>query len=218
MQNKVDRFVFYFDYYLNKQIDFWRRPDQINRFADLMITPNNSQRVMQYLSSRNIGYEILIDNVRAIVQNERNQMAKIRKQLEMLRGSDITVGFWQSYQRYEAIENLMNDLQDKYPNLVHKINFGKSFEGRELNLMRIGANSNEKKPVIFIEGGIHAREWISTAFVTHFANRLLIGYENHEEDIKTLMETFDFYIVPLLNPDGYEYTHTKVNYALKILN
>nr|XP_027199287.1 carboxypeptidase B-like [Dermatophagoides pteronyssinus] len=194
---------------IEDDIDFWRRPDQINRFADLMITPNNSQRVMQYLSSRNIGYEILIDNVRAIVQNERNQMAKIRKQLEMLRGSDITVGFWQSYQRYEAIENLMNDLQDKYPNLVHKINFGKSFEGRELNLMRIGANSNEKKPVIFIEGGIHAREWISTAFVTHFANRLLIGYENHEEDIKTLMETFDFYIVPLLNPDGYEYTHTK---------
>ncbi|KAH9529095.1 hypothetical protein DERF_003002 [Dermatophagoides farinae] len=199
---------------LEDDIDFWRRPDQINRFADLMITPNNSQRVMHYLSSRNIAYEILINNVRTVVQNERDQMAKTKKRLEMLRSSDslrtdIIVGFWQSYQRYEAIENLMNDLQNKYPNLVAKINFGKSFEGRELNLMRIGAISDDKKPVVFIEGGIHAREWISPAFVTHFANRLLTGYENQDADIKKLMETFDFYIVPLLNPDGYEYTHTK---------
>lgn len=205
---------------MGQQIDFWRRPDQINRFADLMITPNNSQRVMHYLSSRNIAYEILINNVRTVVQNERDQMAKTKKRLEMLRSSDslrtdIIVGFWQSYQRYEAIENLMNDLQNKYPNLVAKINFGKSFEGRELNLMRIGAISDDKKPVVFIEGGIHAREWISPAFVTHFANRLLTGYENQDADIKKLMETFDFYIVPLLNPDGYEYTHTKVNYCCK---
>ncbi|OTF76498.1 organic cation transporter protein-like protein [Euroglyphus maynei] len=196
---------------LEDDIDFWRRPDQINRFADLMITPNNSQHVIHYLSIRNIDYEILIDNVRTLVQNERDQMVKIQKRLEMLRSdqTDITAEFWQSFQRFDAVENLMNYLQNKYPNLVEKINFGKSFEGRELNLLRIGANSNDKKPVVFIEGGIHAREWISTAFVTHFANQLLLGYNNQEANIKTLMETFDFYIVPLLNPDGYEHTHTK---------
>ena len=62
------------------------------------------------------------------------------------------------------------------------------------------------KPAIFLEGGIHAREWISPATVT-FIIRELVTNPAHAE----LLHMFDWIIVPIVNPDGYEYSHTKVS-------
>lgn len=48
-------------------------------------------------------------------------------------------------------------------------------------------------PAIWIDGGIHAREWISPASVTYIINHLV---ENSDE-----LEA-DYYILPVVNPDG----------------
>ncbi|CAG2163161.1 unnamed protein product [Oppiella nova] len=54
---------------------------------------------------------------------------------------------------------------------------------------------------------IHAREWISSATNQFFAQELVQRSES-DADVKDLLNTFDFYILPVLNADGYEYTHT----------
>lgn len=68
--------------------------------------------------------------------------------------------------------------------------------------MKIGAD-NPEKPVILIDGGIHAREWISPAVVVYIINQLVENKENHY-----LIENISWYIVPVLNPDGYEYSRS----------
>ena len=77
-----------------------------------------------------------------------------------------------------------------------------------------------EKPVIFIEGGIHAREWISPATVTFFIRELvtnadyrdMIGMINDGlvsiTDNNDTLEMYDWIIVPVVNPDGYEFSHT----------
>jgi carboxypeptidase A4 len=52
---------------------------------------------------------------------------------------------------------------------------------------------------------IHAREWISSAVATYIVNELTHNSEQHD----ALLKRYDFYIIPLLNPDGYAYS---VNY------
>ena len=37
---------------------------------------------------------------------------------------------------------------------------------------------------------------------------MLNGYEVKVKDVVDLLTTFDFYFLPVANPDGYEYTHT----------
>ena len=34
-----------------------------------------------------------------------------------------------------------------------------------------------------------------------------------DNEVKALVEKFDFYMLPIANPDGYEYTHTGVSHA-----
>lgn len=49
-----------------------------------------------------------------------------------------------------------------------------------------------------------SREWISPAAVTYIVNQLIEDWENQPAYIQNI----DWYILPLANPDGYEYSHT----------
>ena len=83
---------------------------------------------------------------------------------------------------------------------------GNSYEGRELFLVKIGTPSTRglRKPAVWIDGGIHAREWISPATVAYIMSELLNNADNHAN----ILNEYDFYVMPIINPDGYEYTHT----------
>lgn len=59
--------------------------------------------------------------------------------------------------------------------------------------------------MIFIEAGIHAREWIAPATATYLLDQLL---RSNDPVIMDMAQNIDWYIVPITNPDGYEYTHT----------
>lgn len=63
-------------------------------------------------------------------------------------------------------------------------------------------------PIIFIESTIHAREWITAATATYLLNELLTS---NQTNIRYLANNYDFVIVPVMNVDGYVYTHTTVS-------
>ena len=126
-------------------------------------------------------------------------------------------GFWNSYQRFSQHTALVNALVSQNPNIVSRVNLGTSYQGQTLIAARIGANQNSNKPVIWIEGGIHAREWISPATVTYFAQQLVDRYNSNDAVALDLLSYFDFYIVPVINVDGYEYTHTNVSIFTELI-
>ena len=82
---------------------------------------------------------------------------------------------------------------------------GSSYEGRRIKGVKL--SYKEGNPGIFIEGGIHAREWISPAVVTYILNELILSDDSR---VRYMAESYDWYIFPVFNPDGYEYTHTTV--------
>lgn len=67
---------------------------------------------------------------------------------------------------------------------------------------------SQGNPTIFIESTVHAREWISAATATFFLNELVTS---NNSDIRYLAENYDWVIVPVVNVDGYQYTHTTVS-------
>ncbi|KJR80417.1 extracellular matrix protein 14 [Sporothrix schenckii 1099-18] len=67
------------------------------------------------------------------------------------------------------------------------------------------AEPPRKRKTILITGGLHAREWISSSSVSYIAWAIITGY-GHTNMITKLVDNFDIVLVPVVNPDGYEYT------------
>lgn len=104
----------------------------------------------------------------------------------------------------------MEELTTSYPNVTSTINIGQSYEGRDLIVLKISSGGSGK-PAIFVDAGIHAREWIAPPVALYIINQLVENSANAQ-----LYQDVDWYVIPSLNPDGYEYTHTTVSHAKKL--
>ncbi len=105
----------------------------------------------------------------------------------------------------------LGELEKNFPNLATLSSFGKSVENRDLLVMRISAltlaDAQEKQlPVVFYTGCHHAREHLSVEIPLRFARFLLENYGKNP-DITRLLETREFYVAPLINPDGHKHDY-----------
>ena len=80
---------------------------------------------------------------------------------------------------------------------------GKSTEGRSLKVIKIGkaATDGRVKPAVWIDAGIHAREWVSPATALYFINQLVENSGDAQN--RFVLEQLDLYILPSANPDGF---------------
>lgn len=113
---------------------------------------------------------------------------------------------WDKYYRLADIYAWLDSLPTDYPGKVTVISAGASGENRDIKGVKISFGAGKRN--VFIEGGIHAREWISPATVTYIINEVLTSTNPR---FRKIAESFDWYFFPSTNPDGYEYTHTTVN-------
>lgn len=73
----------------------------------------------------------------------------------------------------------------------------------------------------FIDAAMHAREWVTVPVALYSMHRLV---EDLVEGDRDLLEQVDWIILPMVNPDGYEFSHTDVSghklkrYLLHVLN
>lgn len=89
------------------------------------------------------------------------------------------------------------------PSWVETESIGKTVEGRDMMVIKI-KKAGAGKPNIFIDAGIHAREWIANAVATFMIRELV---ENYEEN-KDIVDNLNIHILPMANPDGYEYSRS----------
>lgn len=73
---------------------------------------------------------------------------------------------------------------------------------------QIGTGSADR-PAIFVDGGMHAREWISPATIMYLTHRLLEDQAD-KPSTEGMTDKIDWYIFPVINPDGYEYSWNSV--------
>ncbi len=125
------------------------------------------------------------------------------------RQGDITMqaGINGAYHSYLEIEADLMALEAAYPQVAKVITIGSSLEGRNIYALKISDNVDldEAEAEVFFVGCHHAREWISVEVPYLLAKYLVENYESDPE-IKTLVNRSEVWIIPLLNPDGLEYS------------
>ncbi|KAK2024406.1 zinc carboxypeptidase [Colletotrichum zoysiae] len=115
--------------------------------------------------------------------------------------------WFNSYHAYADHLKFLNDMVSSYPNNAEIVTSGKSLQGNAITGIHIHGATKGTKPAVVFHSTVHAREWISTMANEYIAWTLLSKYSSDSE-IKGFVDKYDFYIFPVVNPDGFIYTQT----------
>jgi carboxypeptidase T len=112
-----------------------------------------------------------------------------------------------AFHSYSEVEAGLRTMAQEYSLIASLHDLGETLEGRTIWGLKISDNAeleeNEVK-VLFI-GCHHAREWISVEVPYMLAEYLLREYRENPQ-VRRLVNQSEIWIVPLLNPDGLEYS------------
>ncbi len=112
-------------------------------------------------------------------------------------------------------EEELKTLTALYPGIASFFTIGRSAEGRSINGIRISTRpESDQIPRIYILGCHHAREWISVEIPLDFARHLLESSISNPE-IRNCVQQAQIYIIPIVNPDGLEYSIYRYRYWRK---
>ncbi|KAF8367022.1 hypothetical protein PRIPAC_84851 [Pristionchus pacificus] len=201
------------------QLDFWKSPTDLGYSVDIMSTRDKIDELQGLFDSLHMPNNRTIDDVQKLII-EREVNAKKRKEglgsfAKRMRdeGGAMNKARYQfgEYHGYGEIVRWLNEIAQEYPQYARVLSIGTTFEGRNIICVKIGTNtSRTDKKVVWIDGGIHAREWGAIHTALYFIEQLIVGYENNDPLIRSWVDNLNFYIVPVLNPDGFEYTRSDV--------
>jgi hypothetical protein len=92
---------------------------------------------------------------------------------------------------------------------LHVDSVGASYEGRPILAVKVGPpDDSPGRPNVLFLGTHHAREWIATAVAMKLIRWLA-------DSGSVLTATHDVWVIPVENPDGYQYTFTTDRYWRK---
>jgi murein tripeptide amidase MpaA len=181
------------------QLDFWQEAKNLDSPVDVMVSGQHRAALEAALVSQKIDCTTMMADVEARVEAERKENSK----LHSAAGSS----FVESYHDYNEVHAYFDTLAEEFPSLAATSSIGKTYWGKNQKIISMSTAPGTKKPTLWFDGGLHAREWISVATMTYVADYLLRGYGT-DSDATYLLDTYDVIICPILNVDGYDWTWT----------
>ncbi|XP_019354043.1 carboxypeptidase A6 isoform X1 [Alligator mississippiensis] len=186
------------------KVDLWQ-PSSLSYISEGTVTdlrvPRNSSRVLlPYLQQANIQYTILISDLQQVIEKQTG--------LRSSRNRRSVPGYnYEVYHSLKEIQNWMYQLNKTHSDLIHMFSIGKSYEGRPLFVLKLGKRSRRYKRAVWIDCGIHAREWIGPAFCQWFVKEAIKTYQS-DPAMRRMLNQLYFYIMPVFNVDGYHFSWT----------
>lgn len=120
------------------------------------------------------------------------------------------------YTSYQQTITFLEDAVGRHPHLIRVQSIGDTWEGRPIMLVTLSLDVEyaDKKPAMLYTGTIHAREWIGNELAIKFIEYVLDNYKINPQLAQTLTRN-TLYMVPCLNPDGFEYSRTHFSFWRK---
>ncbi|EDW84401.1 uncharacterized protein Dwil_GK13162 [Drosophila willistoni] len=160
----------------------------------IMVTSHKVADFDDLLHSYNVSHRILNYNFQELIDENYRDVAPESSGPEQLN--------WKQYFPLESIYKWMEMLAQQRPEVVTMLDMGTSTQGLPIRGVRI-AFGRENVTSVFVESGIHAREWIAPATATYIIDQLL---NSPDPRVQEMARSHNWLIFPSVNPDGYRYT------------
>ncbi len=170
-----------------------------------------SPRVLQQMRGLGMAWRMLHPDVQALIDAD---LARLRAQDNAGAGDEGGVagpgglgGWFADFKTYPQIDAYLDTLVALQPALASRITVGTTIEGRPMYCLRLNSpNGPANKPAVLIGATQHAREWAAVMSAMYAADTLVRGYGS-DARITALLDRVEIFIVPVDNPDGFEFTY-----------
>ncbi|KAJ2943039.1 hypothetical protein O0L34_g15232 [Tuta absoluta] len=167
----------------------------------VMVAPENNAKFLEKLDEYGIQVYVKVADVPKYFEEFDADYARYRSS----RTSREAIPF-DNYPRYAEVNEYLERIAAQYPDIVTLVNMGPSYEGRDIKYLKISTTNftDTSKPIYFMDALIHAREWVTAPVALYSIHRLVEDLRAEDQD---LLEGTDWIIMPMVNPDGYEWSH-----------
>ncbi|KAL1799192.1 hypothetical protein ACET3X_003229 [Alternaria dauci] len=179
------------------QLELWKGNPASSDVVDVMVPPSVVKDFEA--STEDIETKVMHDNLGLSIADEETFNIYAA-------GAAPSATWFNSYHSIADHMQWITDLAAAYPNNAEVVSAGKSVEGRDIKGIHIwGSGGKGSKRGVVWHGTVHAREWITTMVVEYAAYQLLTSTDPTTAGFKN---SYDFYIFPIVNPDGFAYTQS----------
>jgi hypothetical protein len=159
---------------------------------DVLVAPGDLA-LLERIGAR---YEIFIPDVQVLIDAEQARLA----------AAAAGGGAWyDDFKDNTAILARLQEIVAAHPEIATLIDVGDSIEERDLWAVRVTGPGGGPRPAVVYNACQHAREWISPMVAMYVLEALVDGYGT-DPRITGLVNSIEFYVIPVVNPDGYAFT------------
>ncbi|KAH8256594.1 hypothetical protein KR026_003630, partial [Drosophila bipectinata] len=208
----------------------WLKGPSLRGLTDVLVAPKMLVDFQGTLNYEGIAHEVLIFDVGKAIAYERSKEDYLHttrpSKLRPTIPSSSSLMSWNRYHNHDEIVKYLEVVRMKHPQLVELIHIGRSYEGRPLIVVKIESKdrgsteglTEQKRPkrkrksgranAVFVEAGAQGLAWIGPATSTWMIAEILRLMKSNKtnEDMDFVRNT-TWYIMPVLNPDGYAFSH-----------
>ncbi|KAK3331626.1 carboxypeptidase A2 [Cercophora scortea] len=172
----------------------WKGAPRAGAFSDIVVPPTQVDAFTKAIAG--LDAEVMHEDLGASIAEEST--------FQTYAATSVNATWFNSYHTYADHLQWISDLQAQYPGNSEVVTAGKSLNGNAITGIHFwGSAGKGVKPAVVFHGTVHAREWT----VEYMAYNLLTSY-NSSTEIKGFVDKYDFYMFPVVNPDGFIYTQT----------
>ncbi|XP_053677487.1 uncharacterized protein LOC128727583 [Anopheles nili] len=184
-------------------VDFWDAP-KLGRNARVMVARVDHKMLEDFLENHDIEYDLVFDDVQEMLDKEHRRNNEHHERIKRDSNSRATVNF-EHFWTLDEIYDYLDELAVAYNGLVRVSEIGRTHENRPIKAITISVRGDidQTRPIVFMDGGIHAREWAGVMSVMYMIHE----YVEHSEQYTDQLANVDYVIIPVANPDGFVYTH-----------
>jgi Zinc carboxypeptidase/Immune inhibitor A peptidase M6 len=121
---------------------------------------------------------------------------------------------WDAFRPYGTPGGIKDEIlatATAFPELTKVVVIGETVNGQEILALKVTEDASKlkdgKRPAVLYASAQHAREWITPEMTRRLMHYFLDNY-GADPEITELVDTTELWFIPVLNPDGYDFTHT----------
>lgn len=167
----------------------------VSKYMDIAISPEQ----IEDFESLNLDKALMHEDLGADIKAEWDPSVSLSGLQQRALPS---LSYFNNYHSYNDHLQFVRDVQSSFSSNSEVVTSGTSVEGRMITGIHLwGKDGKGSKPAILFHGTVHAREWITTMTVEYLTYQLVTGY-GKDANATAMLDAYDFYILPIVNPDG----------------